>query len=380
MTHSRDTDGTLNRWPTTASDNARTEGTRLATSITMRRDRAHKDLFSHAEMVVDLIRACVPHAWVHHADFTTLERVNGSYVTPDMRDRHDDVVWRMKVCGRWTYVYILLEFQHRIDPTMALRMVAYQALLALDLVKHKRVAPSGPYPQIVPIVLYSGDRPWTAKNTLSELFEPPLPDAERFALQGRYLLIEERLFDESPLPTKNLVRALFALGHGHEPDDVPALLRALAEWLASPDQGSLQRAFVNWIRFVFAPRVLPDIEITDTTRLEEISMQVPHQYRDYYRRVAEELRAEAEAEAKAEAEAEAKAHAEARAAALAAGKAEGLAQALAQALITALGARFGGLSPDVVARVSAMTNDQLLRGIALTVEGASLEAILRDER
>ena len=357
----------------------------------MHRDRAYKDLFSHAEMVVDLIQACIPHAWVRHADFTTLERINGSYITPDMRDRHDDIVWRLKVRGRWTYVYILLEFQHRIDPTMALRMVAYQALLALDLVKHKRVAPGGPYPQIVPIVLYSGDRPWTAKTNLTELFEPPLPDAERFALQGRYLLIEERLFDQlewggaprppcwfrllryaqaaqSPLPTKNLVRALFALGHSREPSDIATLLRALAAWLAAPEQDSLQRAFVNWVRWVLAPQVLPDIQIADTTRLEEISMQVPHRFKDYYRRVSEDLRAEAKAEGLVEGKAEG----------LVEGKVEGEARGLAAALIIALEARFGTLAPAVAARVSAMPNDRLLRGIAQTVEGATLEAILDD--
>ncbi len=334
----------------------------------MHRDRAYKDLFSHAEMVVDLLRTCVPHTWVQHADFTTLERINGSYITPDMRDRHDDVVWRLKVRGRWTYVYILLEFQHRIDPTMSLRMVAYQALLALDLVKHKRVAPGGPYPQIVPIVLYSGDRPWTAKTNLTELFEPPLPDAERFALQGRYLLIEERLFDQSPLPTKNLVRALFALGHSREPSDIATLLRALAAWLAAPEQDSLQRAFVNWVRWVLAPQVLPDIQIADTTRLEEISMQVPHRFKDYYRRVSEDLRAEAKAEGLVEGKAEG----------LVEGKVEGEARGLAAALIIALEARFGTLAPAVAARVSAMPNDRLLRGIAQTVEGATLEAILDD--
>ena len=59
-------------------------------------DASYKLLFSHAEMVEDLLRGFVPHSWVQALDFSTLEKVNASYVTDDLRDRHDDVVWRVR--------------------------------------------------------------------------------------------------------------------------------------------------------------------------------------------------------------------------------------------------------------------------------------------
>jgi len=55
-------------------------------------DASYKLLFSHAEMIKDLLQGFVPQSWVQALDFSTLEKVNASYVTDDLRDRHDDVV------------------------------------------------------------------------------------------------------------------------------------------------------------------------------------------------------------------------------------------------------------------------------------------------
>jgi predicted transposase YdaD len=62
-------------------------------------DASYKTLFSAPEVVRDLILGFVPDEWLHGLDYTTLERVSGSYVTDDLRDRADDLVWRVKVDG-----------------------------------------------------------------------------------------------------------------------------------------------------------------------------------------------------------------------------------------------------------------------------------------
>ena len=81
----------------------------------MDHDNGYKALFSHPEMVADLIRGFVHEDWVRELDFATLERVEGSFVTPRLQRRESDIVWRLRSGGdRWLYVYLLLEFQsHR---------------------------------------------------------------------------------------------------------------------------------------------------------------------------------------------------------------------------------------------------------------------------
>jgi hypothetical protein len=50
-------------------------------------DNACKQIFSHAKMVEDLLRGFVNEDWVGALDYTTLEKVNGSYVAEDLKDR-----------------------------------------------------------------------------------------------------------------------------------------------------------------------------------------------------------------------------------------------------------------------------------------------------
>ena len=58
----------------------------------MDHDHSYKLLFSHPEMVADLLRGFVHEDWVNDLDFATLERVGDGYVTDDLRERLDDIV------------------------------------------------------------------------------------------------------------------------------------------------------------------------------------------------------------------------------------------------------------------------------------------------
>jgi len=50
-------------------------------------DTGYKLLFSSPELVRDLILGFVPDEWLHGLDYSTLERVPGSYVTEDFSNR-----------------------------------------------------------------------------------------------------------------------------------------------------------------------------------------------------------------------------------------------------------------------------------------------------
>jgi len=61
--------------------------------------------------VRDLLIGYMSGVWLAQADFSTLDRFNASYVSETERQRHDDMVWRLKVGTQWVWVYLLLEFQ-----------------------------------------------------------------------------------------------------------------------------------------------------------------------------------------------------------------------------------------------------------------------------
>ncbi len=143
-------------------------------------DPSYKQFFSYPEMVRDLLLGFVPLAWVASLDFATLERVNQTYISDDLRERADDVVWRVRFRGEWLYVYLLLEFQSTIDRFMAVRLLTYVGLLYQDLIKSGQIPRRGLLPPVMPIVLYNGERTWKAATALSDLL-PELPaDLQRF--------------------------------------------------------------------------------------------------------------------------------------------------------------------------------------------------------
>lgn len=61
----------------------------------MDHDHSYKLLFSHPEMVADLLRGFVLEDWVAQLDFSKLEKQPNGYVSDDLRSRMDDVVWRL---------------------------------------------------------------------------------------------------------------------------------------------------------------------------------------------------------------------------------------------------------------------------------------------
>jgi hypothetical protein len=68
--------------------------------VVQAQDTGYKRLFSHPEMVADLLRGYVPEL-TGELDLQSLERCNGSYASPDLRERRSDVVWRLPLKDRW---------------------------------------------------------------------------------------------------------------------------------------------------------------------------------------------------------------------------------------------------------------------------------------
>ena len=213
-------------------------------------------------MVRDLLRGFLPGAWVQELDLSTLERASGSYVSDDLRDRADDIIWRVRWGQDWLYVYLLLEFQSSVDPWMAVRIQTYLGLLYQDLIRAEQLSVAGRLPPVLPVVLYNGAKAWTAAETLEPLIEPApsVLDAYR-PRQGYLLLDEQQLAKTGALPERNLSAALFRLEATRGSAAVMGIVRALLDWLQAHEQLGLRRAFAVWFGRVFLPKRLPGVEL-----------------------------------------------------------------------------------------------------------------------
>ncbi len=294
-------------------------------------DGGYKRLFSHPEMVADLLRDFIREDWVRELDLSTLEKVPGSYVTPELRSRESDVVWRV----RWgsdhlLYVYLLIELQSTVDPLMALRMMVYLGLLYQDLNKRRELTRSGKLPPVLPLVLYNGYAPWSAAQDISELVEEVPGGMERYRPRLRYCLLDEmRMVDSELESLRNLAAGLFRLEKSRGPQDLQRVLAALTEWLREPGLEELRRSFALYLVRSLLPARVPGIEIPEATDLQEVKSMLAERVMDWTQQWKQE------------------------------GLEEGLQKALAEvraALVRELERRFGPLPEKVRRRVEAITS------------------------
>ena len=236
-------------------------------------DTDYKLLFSCPEIVRDLLIGYAPGKWLEDADFSTLTHVNGSYVSEAGKQRHDDVVWRVKIGGRWLWVYIILEFQSESDTWMALRMMEYTTQLALQIVReHKKYdLPEGRIPPILPIVLYNGLPKWNAATDVADCFVEPPDGLEAFLPKLRYLLLDEHRLQQSRTEEiRNFADAVFRMeANRGGTDKVFAVIKALAKMLNTQEMESLRRAFNVWTKGLIQ-RNAQDAEISE--KLENVDL------------------------------------------------------------------------------------------------------------
>jgi len=225
----------------------------------MPHDTGYKNFFSNSEMVDSLLRDFVPEKLLEKMDLSTLERCFSSYVTDDLRERYDDIIWRVKWKEdskddqeeSWFYIYLLLEFQSSVDPWMSIRILGYMALLWQDLIKEGSIKNGDKLPPVFPIVLYNGGTKWTAARDVADLMMPlPGPLAAYQPRQKYFLIDEGRIPEEELVANDGFVALLLRLERVKTHEEMLPIVDALILRLQDRKYDSLRRAFTIWINRV----------------------------------------------------------------------------------------------------------------------------------
>jgi predicted transposase YdaD len=327
----------------------------------MDHDQGYKRLFSEPALVADLLRGYVREPWVAELDFATLERLGTSFVTADLRTREADLIWRVRFREEWLYLYLLLEFQSRADPFMAVRMLVYEGLLYQDLIRSGQVGPQRRLPPVLPLVLYNGEPRWRAATDIGALIGPLPAGLERWRPRLPYLVLDEmRLAEGDGMLPRNLAAALFRLEASRGPEDLRQVLDALVDWLADPAAAGVRQAFLVWLRRVLLPGRLPAVDFGQVSELEEMRDMLAQRVQDWTREWKEQGLREGRAE----------------------GRAEGLAQGRraggAALLERQLEHRFGPLDLETLERLAQADAEQLLVWGERLLAAESLDELFSD--
>jgi len=160
----------------------------------------------------------------------------------------ENLIFKAYFKGNEVYIFILLEFQSTVDRFMTLRMLRYITELYEYLNRSYKLKK---LPAVFPIMLYNGEKRWTAPEELSILIEESIP--EKYIPRFSYYKIAENEFGKDFLKgIKNSVAALFYTENcsseelQHEIDTIVDLLQT-----EKPGETAL---FINWFKYMFSHR------------------------------------------------------------------------------------------------------------------------------
>ncbi len=184
-------------------------------------------------MVQQLIEGFVLKDIVERLDFNTLKQHSGHYITPVFDTKEEDVVWSVKAQlseneSIEIYLYILLEFQSKIDHTMPVRFMHYIANFYSHLYKNKQLKPTEFLPPVFPIVLYNGNSRWMAKTNIVDMIHSVPDILKPYQPHLKYYLIDEGGYSEIQLEQISTpLSAVFSLENAKDGEKmIQAILRA----------------------------------------------------------------------------------------------------------------------------------------------------------
>ena len=205
-------------------------------------DKRYKKIFSNPLVVEELLSSFVHEDFVKDLDFSTLERLDKSFVTEKFQEKESDIIYKVNFKGNEIYIYLLIEFQSTVDKFMSLRILRYILEFYDFLSQNDKFSK---LPAVFPILLYNGEDKWTAKENISDIIVSSIP--KRYIPNfSYYKLIENEISKETLLKIHNFVSAIFYIENS-TPEQIKSEIMSIISLIEKerPDLIKLFRLFIN---------------------------------------------------------------------------------------------------------------------------------------
>jgi predicted transposase/invertase (TIGR01784 family) len=232
-------------------------------------DKGYKKLLKNKSIFRQLLETFVPEAWVKELDFNTCESLDKSFISDHYKETASDIIYKVRRNQRESFVVILVELKSTVERFMSLHLANYITNFYMDY------AESTPnvklLPPVFPILLYNGDKEWTAPTKISEVIE----DSRllgRYALNFEYFAIPINKYDkEYLLKIKNVVSLLFLAEAHYDSELLEKMFLEIFE--RETDKGPIS-LLLNWFIQMRKHGRIPEEGVDKLERIYESKEEV----------------------------------------------------------------------------------------------------------
>ncbi|MBI5849447.1 MAG: Rpn family recombination-promoting nuclease/putative transposase, partial [Planctomycetes bacterium] len=199
-------------------------------------DDLFRAIFSRPEHAQALLAGFLPPDIAGAIEWNTLRLVPGTFLDEAAREQQVDLLFSVRIGGRTVLLYVLLEHKSSVDRWAALQLIGYVVQIWR---RWRREHGKEDLPEVIPIVIHHGPRPWRGPTSIDELVEQTglSPSARRrlarFRPRFRFLLVDLSRLAEAeiaarvPAPATRLVLYVMRVRLDAGFDDAKA---ALSRW------------------------------------------------------------------------------------------------------------------------------------------------------
>lgn len=246
-------------------------------------DIRYKKLFSHPQLIKELLESFVHEDFVKDLDFSTLKRLDKSFITDDFKEKESDLIYSISFKGTPVYIFLLMEFQSSVDRFMALRFLRYicEFYQSLDKGNMEKL------PAVFPLLLYNGDDKWTAETRFENLVEKLIPG--QYIPNFEYFKVAENEFSSDVLlQINNVLSAVFYI----ENSGIEVLSKEVKKLytMIKDEEIEVIDLFIRWFNNYLGNIKDIDEEFETLSSLKEVPGMLATSLEVHDRKIADEAR------------------------------------------------------------------------------------------
>lgn len=240
-------------------------------------DKFFKSLMGEKENAISFFRNYLPQALLQEMDLESLELQSESFVDEKLKESFSDVLHRVNIKNRTSYIYTLFDHKSKPDKYTSLQLLKYMiSIWERHIALYGR---KGKLPIVLPIVLYHGKRNWKLGNHLKVILET-IPAYDPFIPDFRFSLYDLSKFSDEEIKGNIILQIAF---HLMKNIFSPQLESKLAEIFTLFEELEDEDKALKWIeitlRYLFKSSSQITLDklkkIAETTNLRGVESKMP---------------------------------------------------------------------------------------------------------